>query len=148
MANDLNSVILIGRMTRDPEYKSVNGNSLVNFSLASNRTYVENGNRKDIVNYFDCVLWGKQADIIKQYAGKGKQLLVEGRLEQSTWDAPDGKKMSKIRIRVESFQLLGGKKEESSSGGNNAPKPFDFEAPPYQSESSVHADVIDAEDIF
>ena len=114
MANDINNVILIGRITRDPEFKTVGQTSLANFSLANNRSYMDNGTRKDVVNYFDCVVWGKLAEVLKQYAGKGKQLMVEGRLEQSTWDGQDGKKQSKIRIRVENFQLLGGRPNSES----------------------------------
>ena len=112
MANDLNRVFLIGRLTRDPEYKTINQSAVVNFSLASNRTYVAGGEKKEETNFFDCVAWGKLADIFKQYTQKGKQIAIEGRLQQSTWDTPDGKKASKIRIVVENMQLLG------SSGGS------------------------------
>jgi single-strand DNA-binding protein len=115
MATDLNTVVLIGRFTRDPEYKIVNeGSSLVNFSIANNRTYVVNGEKKDETHFFDCVAWGKLAEIIKQYGSKGKQVLVEGRLVQETWDTPDGKKASKVRIRTENIQLLGSKSLNSS----------------------------------
>ena len=92
MANDLNNVILIGRLTRDPEFKTVGQTSLANFSIANNRSYMDNGTRKDAVNYFECIVWGKLAEILKQYGGKGKQIMVEGRLEQNIWDGQDGKK--------------------------------------------------------
>ncbi len=125
MANDLNKVILIGRLTRDPEYKNINGNSLVNFSLANNRSYMVQGNKKEETNYFECEAWGKLADIIRQYATKGKQVLVEGRLKLETWDSPEGKKMSKIRILTETLQLLGGNVggggASSSSSSNSYP---------------------------
>lgn len=119
MANDLNSVVLIGRMTKDPEFKTVGQTSLANFSIANNRSYMDNGTRKDLVNYFECSVWGKLAEILKQYGGKGKQIMVEGRLEQSTWDSQDGKKLSKVRIRVENFQLLGGGKTNSDSSSSH-----------------------------
>lgn len=114
MANDLNAVTQIGRLTRDPELKTVNSTSLCNFSIANNQSFTSNGERKEKVNYFECVVWGKQAEIFKQYATKGKQIAVTGRLEQQTWDGQDGKRASKIVIRVENFQLLGGKSQESS----------------------------------
>ncbi len=113
MANDLNKVLLLGRLTRDPEFKTVGGSSVTNFSLANNRVYVANGEKKEETHYFDCVAWGKSAEILKQYASKGKQLIVEGRLQFQSWDAPDGKKASKVRVYVESFQFLG----SNSSGG-------------------------------
>ncbi|WCL48312.1 single-stranded DNA-binding protein [Leptospira sp. GIMC2001] len=115
MANDLNKVILIGRLTRDPEYKNINGTPLVNFSIANNRSYSVAGNRKEETHYFDCEAWGKLADIIRQYATKGKQVLVEGRLKLDSWDSPEGKKMSRIKIFTENLQLLGG----SAGAGSN-----------------------------
>ena len=120
MANDLNKVILIGRLTRDPEYKNINGNSLVNFSLANNRSYMVQGNKKEDTNYFECEAWGKLAAIIRQYATKGKQVVVEGRLKFETWDSPDGKKMSKIRIFTENLQLLGGNAGGGSSSSSSS----------------------------
>ena len=145
MANDLNSVILIGRMTRDPEFKTVGQTSLANFSVANNRSYMDNGTRKDIVNYFECSVWGKLAEILKQYGGKGKQIMVEGRLEQSSWDGPDGKKLSKVRIRVENFQLLGGK-SNSDSGTSHDSTHSQTSAP--TSHFAQDIEEIPADDIF
>lgn len=106
MANDLNRVILIGRLTRDAEFKMVNNSPVANFSLAVGRTYVTNGEKREESHFFDCVAWGKLAEIIKQYTKKGKQISVEGRLQQDRWEK-DGQKQSKVRIFVESMQLLG-----------------------------------------
>lgn len=114
MANDLNVTTQIGRLTRDPELKTVNSTSLCNFSIAVNKFFTTNGERKEKTNYFDCVVWGKQAEILKQYAGKGKQICISGELEQQTWDTSEGKKASKIVIRVNAFQLLGGKSQETA----------------------------------
>ncbi len=143
MATDLNSVVLIGRLTRDPEYKIVGeGSSLVNFSIANNRTYVVNGVKKDETHYFDCVAWGKLAEIIKEYASKGKQILVEGRLVQETWDTQDGKKASKIKIRTENVQLLGSRTERGSED-SSVPAPM---ARPSQPQTILEE--VDSEDIF
>ncbi|PJZ70232.1 single-stranded DNA-binding protein [Leptospira perolatii] len=109
MANDINRVTLVGRLTRDPEFKTVNGTSLVNFSLANGRTFVSGGDKKEETHFFDCEAWGKGADIIQQYCKKGKQLIIEGRLKQDTWETMDGKKASRIRIVVENFQMIGSK---------------------------------------
>jgi len=92
MANDLNKVMLIGRLTRDPEFKSIKGSSVANFSLANNRSYTANNEKKEETHFFDCEVWGKLAEIIRDYGKKGKQIAVEGRLTQSSWDTPDGKK--------------------------------------------------------
>ncbi|AVV48750.1 MULTISPECIES: single-stranded DNA-binding protein [Leptospira] len=118
MANDINRVTLVGRLTRDPEFKSINGTSLVNFSLANGRTYVSNGEKREESHFFDCEVWGKPADIIQQYCKKGKQIAVEGRLKQDTWETTEGKKASRIRIVVENFQLLGSKDDSNSMSGS------------------------------
>ncbi|ULG76347.1 single-stranded DNA-binding protein [Leptospira interrogans] len=122
MANDINRVTLVGRFTRDPEFKLINGTSLVNFSLANGRTYVSNGEKREESHFFDCEVWGKPADIIQQYCKKGKQIAIEGRLKQDTWETPEGKKASRIRIVVENFQLLGSK-DDSSSGSSVSSSP-------------------------
>ncbi|XDD51569.1 single-stranded DNA-binding protein [Leptospira sp. WS92.C1] len=136
MANDINRVTLVGRLTRDPEFKSINGTSLVNFSLANGRTYVSNGEKREESHFFDCEVWGKPADIIQQYCKKGKQIAIEGRLKQDTWETPEGKKASRIRIVVENFQLLGSRddsssstREPASSGGNSYPSSPEYYSP-------------------
>ncbi|MCB1189036.1 MAG: single-stranded DNA-binding protein [Leptospiraceae bacterium] len=155
MANDINSIYLIGRLTRDPEYKIINQSSVVNFSIANNRVYVSNGVKKEDTNFFDCVAWGKLAEIIKQYATKGKQVMIQGRLQQQTWDAPDGKKMSKIRIFTENLQFLGSKNDKGTGGDKNYESyspPSDF-APAtspvnFSKSDESKMDEIDPEDIF
>lgn len=146
MANDLNSVFLIGRLTRDPEYKMVGSTSLVNFSLANNRVYVQNGVKKEEVNYFECTAWGKLADIFRQYTGKGKQVMIEGRLRQETWDTPDGKKASKVKVIVNNMQLLGGQ-----TGSPQNTQPDDSYGPPPSYSEPVYdpsPQEMDVEDIF
>ena len=142
MATDLNTVVLIGRLTRDPEYKIVGeGSSLVNFSIANNRTYVVNGDKKEETHYFECVAWGKLAEIIKEYASKGKQILVEGRLVQESWDTQDGKKASKVKIRTENVQLLGSRTERG-------PEDSSAVAISKPSEPQNIMEDVDSEDIF
>ena len=115
MANDINHVTLIGRLTREPEAKTIGNTTLCSFSIANNKSYMQDGQKKEQVSYFDCKVWGKLADVLKQYGSKGKQISIEGRLEQETWDTPEGKKASKVVIKVENFQLLGGKSDNVPS---------------------------------
>ena len=129
MASDLNRVILVGRLTRDPELRyTPSGMAVASFSLANNRSYSTGGEKKDQVSYFDCVAWSKMGEIITEYCKKGKQIAVEGRLQQRRWDDQDGNKKSKIEIVVENFQFLSGGKgqdeeyhQEPSSGRSYAP---------------------------
>lgn len=135
MANDLNRVLLIGRLTRDPEIKTLSNTSVCNFSIANNRVYTANGEKREETHFFDCEVWGKLADVLKQYATKGKQIAIEGRLQQQIWDAPDGKKNSKIKIRVENFQLLGGAgSSPSATPSYNQEIPVDTYDPGYTSD--------------
>lgn len=136
MANDLNKVTLIGRLTRDPEFKTVNSTSLANFSLANGRVYVVNGEKREETHFFDCEVWGKLAEIVRDYAKKGKQIAIEGRLQQSTWDTPEGKKASKIKIRVENIQLLGGNTGGGSGYNQSSSSDSQYEVPaPYDDMS-------------
>jgi single-strand DNA-binding protein len=110
MASDLNRVILIGRLTRDPELRyTPSGTAVASFSLANNRTYAVTGEKKDQVSYFDCVAWSKLGEIITEYCKKGHRIAVEGRLQQRRWDDQDGKKRTKVEVVIENFQFLTGK---------------------------------------
>lgn len=128
MATDLNRVLLIGRLTRDPELKQTGaGTSYCRFGIANNRNYTQNGERKEEVSFFNCVAWGRQAEVINQYCRKGKQVAIEGRLKQSSWDGQDGKKQSSVDVVVESLQMLGaaGGGDGGGSSGGYSPQASD-----------------------
>lgn len=97
----------------------------MNFGVANNRVYVVNGEKREETHYFDCEAWGKLADIIRQYANKGKQVMIEGRLKYDSWDGQDGKKQSRIRIVVENLQLLGTASNSGSGVGGSYNSPRD-----------------------
>jgi single-strand DNA-binding protein len=111
---NVNRVILIGNLTRDPLTKQLPGNSLVcEFGLAMNRKFKSgDGAEKEDVCFVDCAAFGRQAEVIQKWCHKGKQLYVEGRLKYDTWDDKSGHgKRSKISVVVENFQFLGGRDE-------------------------------------
>ncbi len=149
MAN-LNKVMLIGNLTRDIELRSIaGGQSVGNFGLAVNRQYTtKEGAKQEEVTFIDCEVWGKQADIMKQYLSKGRPVFIEGRLKLDTWEDKEGKKQSKIRVVVENFQFLAsGRREEGSGSANQgastfAPRQQDSEA----YDTPVHSPV-QSEDI-
>lgn len=118
MAGDLNRVMLIGRLTRDPELRqTTGGTSYAKFGIANNRRYTVQGERKEEVSFFNCVAWGRQAEVINQYCRKGKQVAVEGRLQQRSWQNQEGQKQSSIDVVVENLQMLGGPGEGGGGGG-------------------------------
>lgn len=126
MANDINRVILVGRLTRDPELKSTNsGSYLCRFTLASNRTiFQKDGENKEEVGFFDCVAWGKLAEVISKYSQKGRRVGVDGSLRFSTWDTAEGKRQSKVEVYVENFQFL----DVRNNSENPSPMPTNTEA--------------------
>ncbi len=120
MANDINVVTLVGRLTRDSELKYTNGGTAVcKFSLAVNRKKRSDNNYTDEVSYFDIVLWGKQGEALQQYLGKGKQVAVSGELRQNRWEQ-DGQNRSKVEIIANNLQLLGGNTGGGNTGGGNS----------------------------
>jgi single-strand DNA-binding protein len=123
MAGDLNRVILIGRLTRDPELRyTPSGTAVASFAIANNRSYAVAGEKKEQVSYFDCIAWSKLGEIITEYCKKGQRIAVEGRLQQRRWEDQENNKKSKIELVVENFQFLtgkGGGDESSQSQGNN-----------------------------
>lgn len=125
MATDLNRVLLIGNLTRDPELKQTqNGKSYCKFSIANNRTYTVDGNKREDTSFFNCTAFGRLGEIVQQYCQKGKKIAIEGRLSQRSWEK-DGQKHSAVEIIADSVQLLGGL--ESGDGyGNN----YQNEGPP------------------
>lgn len=137
MANDMNKVILIGRLTRDlgADERSFgyapNGNARANVSIAVNRSKKSGDQWVEEVNYFDVTIWGKTAENLKPYLTKGKQICVEGYLKQDKWEK-DGQKQSRITIVADNVQLLGGKSE----GNNNSDGVPHFEPVNNQTEFS------------
>src|SRR5574337_439802 len=108
-----NKVILLGNLTRDPELRHTPGGMTVcNFDLAVNRSYTtKGGERREEVCYITVVVWDKQAQTCAEFLSKGRQALVEGRLQQRSWDTPDGQKRSKYEVVAERVQFIGGKKD-------------------------------------
>lgn len=118
MAN-LNKVMLIGNLTRDPEIKyTPKGTAVADIAIAVNRTYTgPDGQKKEEVTYIDVVLWERLAELAGEYLKKGRPVFIEGRLQMDTWDdKATGQKRSKLRVRGEIMQFLG-----SRDGGGGAP---------------------------
>lgn len=106
MANDINVVVLVGRLTRDCEVKATaNGFSVCRFSVAVNRRKKSGDSWTDEPNYFDVVLMGKSADTLKAYLTKGRQVSVQGELRQDRWEQ-DGQTKSRVEIIADNVQLL------------------------------------------
>ena len=123
MAN-LNKVMLIGRLTRDPETRhTAGGNSVTNFGLAINRSYRKKDSDELVeeTTFVDVEAWGKTGETFARYMKKGSQAYVEGRLKLDSWEK-DGQKRSKLLIVMEEFQFLDSRNGGGgSNGGGQAP---------------------------
>ena len=123
---DTNSIILIGRLTKDcgADERSFsyvgNGTAKAVVSLAVNRSVKKGEKWEDEVNYIDCVIWGKLAENLKPNLTKGKQICVCGFLKQDRWEK-DGQKQSRLNVVAESVQLLGGGNKQNDSGYSDNP---------------------------
>ncbi len=118
----LNRVLLYGNLTRDPELKALpSGGNVATFGLATNRTYKDkNGQKQEASEFHNIVAFGRVAEIIAQYAKKGRPLFIEGRLQTRTWDDREsGKKQYRTEIVAENFQFgSDGGRGGSGNGGS------------------------------
>lgn len=111
MAN-LNRVLLIGNLTRDPELRvTPKGTAICQFGLAISRSFKdESGQTREEATFVDIEAWGKQGELIAKYCAKGRPLFVEGRLRFDQWeDKTTQQKRSKLKVVLENFQFLGGR---------------------------------------
>lgn len=131
MANDINRVCLVGRLTRDPELKFTPINTpIASFSIANNKSWkAQNGEKKENCSFFNCIAWGKTGEIIAQYFKKGQRIIIEGRLQQRSWNDKDGNRRSVVEVVVENFQFLDAPSSSKESG--TAPQEQTVSEPEY-----------------
>lgn len=134
MAKSINQVIIMGRLTRDPEMRTTpGGKSVTSFSLA-----VDRQGSDDTADFFDITAWEKLGELVNQYLSKGRRCLVQGRLRQESWDDKEtGKKRSRVAVVASDVTFLDGPSGEDG-GSSSAPK---------SSSSSKKSDDVVIEDI-
>jgi single-strand DNA-binding protein len=125
---NLNKVMLIGRLTRDPEVRTFsNGGKVAKFGFAVNnrRKNQQTGQWEDEPVFLDVEAFnrgdfGRQADLVEQYLAKGRQVFLEGHLKLDSWTAQDGQKRNRIVVVVDNLQFLDSRQEGDVAGGNGA----------------------------
>lgn len=112
----VNSVVISGRMTRDPEVKYLpSGSAVCNMGLASGRWYKDKaGEFKEVVAFVDVTAWEKLGELCGEKLSKGSAVLVEGRVTSRSWETQDGQRRSKVEVVANRIQFLD--KDGSSSG--------------------------------
>lgn len=121
MSGSLNKVILIGNLGRDPELKMTqSGTALCKFSIATTETWKNaQGEKQSKTEWHNITVWGKQAEVAEKYLTKGKQVLIEGKIEYGKYTDDKGVERNTVTIRCENFVMLGsmgdggGRREES-----------------------------------
>jgi single-strand DNA-binding protein len=133
-ATNINSVVVTGNLTRDPELRSLpSGTSVCKLRVAVNsrRKDASSGEWVDKPNYFDVTVWGAQGENCANYLSKGRPVAISGRLEWREWEAQDGGKRQAVEIIADSVQFLGSR-GDNPGGGNG-----------FQPSSDVPADTSD-----
>jgi single-strand DNA-binding protein len=117
MAKSINQVILMGRLTRDPEARTTStGKTIASFSIA-----VDRGGESDAADFFEVTAWEKLGELVIQYLGKGRRVLVQGRLRQDSWDDKEtGKKRSRVEVTATDVTFLDGPNGDNAGSGSSA----------------------------
>ena len=120
MAANINRVVLVGNLTRDPELRHTPGGTPVcHLGIAVNgRRRDESGQWVDKPNFFRISVFGNQAESCAQYLSKGRPVAIDGRLDWRQWEAQDGSKREAVEIVAESVQFLGSRGDGDGGGGN------------------------------
>ena len=119
MAANINRVVLVGNLTKDPELRHTpSGTAVCSLRLAVNtrRKDRATGEWTEKPNYFDITVWGNQGESCAQYLAKGRPVAVDGRLEWREWDAQDGTKRQAVEIIADSVQFLGSRGDGEGGG--------------------------------
>jgi single-strand DNA-binding protein len=120
MAKSINQVILMGRLTRDPEQRTTStGKTIVSFSIAVDRI-----GQDDSADFFNVTAWEKLGELVMQYLSKGRRVLVQGRLRQDSWDDKEtGKKRSSVEVTATDVTFLDGPSDNNSTSNQSASAP-------------------------
>jgi len=148
MSGSLNKVMLIGNLGRDPELKvTPSGQALARFSVATTETWKNpQGEKQSKTEWHNIVVWGKQAETAEKFLRKGKQVLIEGRIQYREYTDQAGVKKTACEIRCDNFVMLGRLEDGGSGGGGRSSGADDYESsgpiPPVSSGGGGYEDDI------
>ncbi len=112
----MNKVVLMGRLTRDPEMRqSQQGTPVLSFSIAVDRRFAKDGQQQ--ADFINCVAWRNTAEFICKYFQKGSMIAVSGRLQSRTWDDRDGKRQYSTEVVVDEAYFTGSRSSTGTTGG-------------------------------
>ncbi len=129
----VNKAILIGRLGKDPELRyTPSGKAVATFSLAtSERWSSQDGQKQESTTWHNIVVWGKQAEVMKEYLSKGREVYIEGRIANRSYDDKEGVKKYISEVVVQNFSFVGSKGDTGGGGGSsNQSTPADMPSGP------------------
>lgn len=138
---DLNKAMIIGRLTHDPETRTIpSGQTVTSFSVATNFTWNDqSGQRQKKVEYHNVVAWRKLAEIIGQYLKKGSRVYIDGRLQTRSWEDQTGQKKYRTEIIADNMIML----DSRGAPSTETPSPDNQKAPPKDSSDEEEINVED-----
>lgn len=122
MASQLNSVIMVGRLTRDPELRTTKGGtSVADFGLANSRTWKDKeGETQKKTTFVNVTAWGALAELVDKILNKGDLVVINGTLELNQWESKEGEKRSKVFVQLNNFQTMVKKSGKTVGAGVGA----------------------------
>lgn len=142
-----NRATIVGRLTRDPETRSLpSGQTVANFGLATNRVWTnqQSGEKQEAVDFHNVVAFGRLGEICGQYLNKGSLVLIEGRLQTRSWEGQDGVKHYRTEIVAQNMQM--GPRSQGAAGTGPRPAPSTSQEPKTPTSPEEDIPVIDAEE--
>ncbi len=116
----MNNVTLVGRLTKDPELRTVStGNTTCSFTVAVNRQFTNAAGERE-TDFINCVIWGKQAENLSKYCTKGSLIGVQGRIQTRNYDGQDGRKVYVTEVAAQNVSFLGSKNSNESASFSGA----------------------------
>jgi single-strand DNA-binding protein len=141
----VNKAILIGRLGKDPELRyTQSGSGVATFSLATDRQWKgQDGQKQRETTWHNIVVWGKRAEVVKEYLTKGQQIYIEGRIVNRSYDDKEGNKKYTSEVVLEDFAFLGSRSETAGSPGAGSESSYqpDSAPPPPSGEASDDDDL-------
>lgn len=137
---NLNKVLLLGRLTRDPQLRyTPSGTAVADLGLAVNRTFTDgSGQRREETCFVDAVVWKKQAELCHKHLRKGSPIFIEGRLTYESWEGQDGQRRSRLKVVTENFQFVDQPGDRGQDARGDVPQPPTV-AQPYPQEPATPA---------
>lgn len=128
----VNKVMLMGRLGADPELKTLSsGQAVANFTIATSENWVDrDGQKQEKTEWHRIVVWGKLAELCRQYLGKGRQVFVEGKLQTRSWEDQQGQKRYTTEIVANNIQFIGGAGDRPAATNSHGASAMDFSPEP------------------